>query len=388
VSRIGKGAENVAKRGNGEGSIYPVKDKNGRVVGYRGSYWVHTAEGPKRRYLSGKKREDVADKLARALSNRADGLIFDAGDLTVGKYLKRWLTDSVRGSVRPSTYESYRRQVERYVIAAVGRIKLMKLTHMHVQGLYRQMQDRGLSARTVQYTHAVLHRALKQAVRWTMVPRNVCEAVDVPQVRREEMRPLNAEQARRLLRAANGERLEAFYVLAVHTGMRPGELLGLRWEDVTLTNAGGTLRVNWTLSDGELTTPKTKGSRRRIKLSAGSIAALRAHRKRQLEEMMQRAGLWQDHGLVFPSSVGTPLSHRNLVRAFKALLKRAGLPSSIRLYDLRHTCATLLLSRNVHPKYVQELLGHASIAQTLDTYSHIIEGMDGGTTDAIEEALG
>jgi len=111
---------------------------------------------------------------------------------------------------------------------ALGRIKLTKLTHMHAQGLYRQTQDRGLSARTIQYTHAVLHRALKQTVRWSMVPRNVCEAVDVPQVRREEMRPLSAEQIRELLRAAIGERLEALYVLAVHTGMRPRELLGLR----------------------------------------------------------------------------------------------------------------------------------------------------------------
>jgi integrase len=376
------------KRGNGEGSIYPVKDKSGRVVGYRGSYWVHTADGPKRRYLSGKERKDVADKLAKGLAGRVDGLLFDAGDLTVDQYLKRWLADSVRGSVRRSTYESYRRQVERYVVPTIGSIKLTKLTHMHVQGLYRQMQDRGLSARTVQYTHAVLHRALKQAVRWSMVPRNVCEAVDVPQVRREEIRPLNAEQARRLLQTACGERLEAFYVVAVHMGMRPGELLGLRWQDVTLSDAGGTLQLNRALSDGELTTPKTKGSRRRIRLSAGSAKVLRTHRKRQLEEKMKKAGLWRDHGLVFPSTVGTPLSHRNVVRSFKALLKRAGLPSSVRLYDLRHTCATLLLSRNVHPKYVQELLGHASIALTLDTYSHIIEGMDGGTTDAIEEALG
>jgi integrase len=378
----------MAKRGNGEGSIYPVRDKDGKVKGYRAAYVVYTADGMKRRYLSGKKREDVADKLVRALAGRADGLVFDAGDLTVGEYLQRWLTNSVRGSVRPSTYESYRRQVERYVVPAIGRIKLMKLTHMHVQGLYLQMQDHGLSARTVQYTHAVMHRALKQAVRWSMIPRNVCEAVDVPQVRREEMRPLNTEQARRLLRTASSERLEAFYVLAVHTGMRPGELLGLRWEDVALSDTGGTLQVNRALSDGELATPKTKGSRRRIRLSAGSAKALRVHRKRQLEERMQKAGLWQDHDLVFPSSVGTPLSHRNVVRSFKAVLHRAGLPSSIRLYDLRHTCATLLLSRNVHPKYVQELLGHASIALTLDTYSHIIEGMDGGTTDAIDEALG
>ena len=273
------------------------------------------------------------------------------------------------------------------MVPAIGRVKLRKLTHMHVQGLYRQMQDRGLSPRTVQYTHAVMHRALKQAMRWSMVSRNVCDAVDVPQVRREEMQPMNAEQTRRLLRTASGERLEAFYVLAVHTGMRPGELLGLRWEDVALRDTGGTLQVNRALSDGELTTPKTKGSRRRIRLSTGGAKALKAHRERQIEEREKKVGLWKDHDLVFPSSVGTPLSHRNVVRSFKALLKRAGLPSSIRLYDLRHTCATLLLSRNVHPKYVQELLGHASIALTLDTYSHVIEGMDGGITDAIDQAL-
>ncbi len=131
------------KRGNGEGSIYPVRDKNGRVVGYRGSCWVQTVDGPKCRYLSGKKREDVADKLAKALSNRADGFVFDAGDLMVGEYLRRWLTDSVRGSVRHSTYHSYRRQVERYLVPAIGRVKLRKLTHMHIQGLYWQMQTVG-----------------------------------------------------------------------------------------------------------------------------------------------------------------------------------------------------------------------------------------------------
>jgi integrase len=252
--------------------------------------------------------------------------------------------------------------------------------------MYREMQDRGLAARTVQYTHAVLHRALKQARRWGIVGRNVAEDVDPPQVKREEIRPLNREQTRALLKAAEGNRLEALYIVAVHTGMRPGEILALRWDDVNFDF--GTLQLNRALSDGEFNAPKTARSRRRIKLTAGSVKALRAHRKRQLEERMQKAGLWKDHGLVFPSTVGTPLSHRNVVRSFKALLKRAGLPASTRLYDLRHTCATLLLSRNVHPKYVQELLGHASIALTLDTYSHVIPGMDGGTASAMEDALG
>jgi integrase len=274
------------------------------------------------------------------------------------------------------------------LVPAIGTVKLKTLSAMHVQGVYRSMLDRGLSSRTVQYTHAVLHRALKQAVRWGLVPRNVCEDVDRPRLRREEMHPLDHEQARCLLEAAQGDRLEVLYVLAVYTGMRPGELLGLKWVDVNLDGNDVSLRVNRALSDGKLTEPKRKRSRRRIDLSAGSIVALKVHRKRQLEERMQKAGLWKDHGLVFPSTVGTPLSHRNVVRSFKALLKRASLPASIRLYDLRHTCATLLLNSNVHPKYVQELLGQASIAQTLDTYSHVLKGMDGGIGDVMDEAFG
>jgi integrase len=163
-------------------------------------------------------------------------------------------------------------------------------------------------------------------------------------------------------------------------------MLALRWSDVDLE--AGTLRINRALSDGEFATPKTPRSRRKVELSSTARVALRTHRKRQLEERMQKAGLWKDHGLVFPSTVGTPLSHRNLVRSFKALLKRAGLPVGTRLYDLRHTCATLLLNGNVHPKYVQELLGHASISQTLDTYSHVLKGMDGGIGGAMDATLG
>ncbi|HZY65069.1 MAG TPA: site-specific integrase [Rubrobacteraceae bacterium] len=150
----------------------------------------------------------------------------------------------------------------------------------------------------------------------------------------------------------------------------------------------GTVQINRALSEGEIAAPKSLRSRRRIMLSPATVTALKSHRKRQLEERMSKAGLWKDHNLVFPSSVGTPKSQRNLNREFKATVRRAGLPEHFRLYDLRHTCATLLLSRNVHPKYVQELLGHASIALTLDTYSHVMPGMDGGTGGAIDEALG
>jgi integrase len=180
------------KRGNGEGSIYEHK-RNGKKVGYRGAYWVHTATGSKRRYVSGKTREEVRYKLTKAMADRDGGLVCDAGNLTVGEYMEKWLETSVKGSVRESTCASYCRQAKRYIIPTLGGMKLKKLSAMHVQGMYRSMLERNLSSRTVQYTHAVLHRALKQAVRWGLLPRNVCEAVDRPRLRREEMHPLNRE---------------------------------------------------------------------------------------------------------------------------------------------------------------------------------------------------
>src|SRR5215212_5236834 len=277
----------MGKRANGEGSITYHK----KWELYMARYTMVTPTGPKRKTIYGKVREEVAAKLADALADRNKGLVFDADNLTVGEYLDRWLRDSVQGSVRASTYKSYGQQVRRYLKPSLGRMKLRKLSPMHVQGLYREMQDRGLSARTVQYTHAVLHRALEQARRWGVVDRNVAEDVDTPQVKREEIRPLNRDQTRALLKTAEGHRLEALYIVAVHTGMRPGEVLALKWDDVDLDC--GTLQLNRALSDGEFTAPKTARSRRRIMLTAASVKALRAHRKRQLEERIRRAGLWQ-----------------------------------------------------------------------------------------------
>jgi integrase len=160
--------------------------------------------------------------------------------------------------------------------------------------------------------------------------------------------------------------------------------LGLKWEDVDLE--AGTLQVRRTLSNGEFTPPKTAKSRRSVNLTPTAVEALKRHSKRQAQEMMRADTLYRDQGLVFASLVGTPLSRRNLTRSFKALLKRAGLPHNVRFHDLRHTCATLLLSQNTHPKFVQELLGHATIAITLDTYSHIMPGMADHTT-VMEDAL-
>jgi integrase len=364
-----------------------TKRKDGR---YMARYTVETPNGPKRKTIYGMEYKGVEKKLAAAMGDAARGLIFDAGNVTTGEYLKRWLEDSVRDTVRESTYNSYGRVVNGQLVLRIGRIKLSRLRPDHIRGLYRDMLDAGLATRTVRYAHTLLKRALTQAVMDGLVPRNSAGVVKPPQLKREEIRPLSADQVRALFRSAEraDDRLRALYTVAVHTGMRPGELLALRWDDVDLDAAFPTLQINRALSEGKVTRPKSQRSRRRIALSSATVAALKSHRKRQLEEKLRRGGLWQENGLVFPSAVGTPKGQRNLNREFKAAAQLAGLPETVRLYDLRHTCATLLLSRNVHPKYVQELLGHASIALTLDTYSHVLPGMDSGIGGALEEALG
>ena len=198
--------------------------------------------------------------------------------------------------------------------------------------------------------------------------------------------PLDCEQARTLLEAARGDWLEALYALAVTAGLRQGELLGLRWEDVDLQN--GTLQVRRALTttkDGpKFTAPKTPKSRRSITLTAGAVDAPQWHHNRQYKESAELEGLWQDYGLVFATRMGTPINRKRLHDCFKALLKSAKLPN-IRFHDLRHTCATLLLSQNVNPKIVFEMLGHATIAITLDTYSHLLPSMSGHAAAAKEQ---
>jgi integrase len=374
----------MGRRGNGEGTI--TRRKDGR---WEAKYTVYTAEGPKRRALYGKTRKVAADKLARALADRTSGHTFDTENMTVGEYLDRWLNDSDKGSVRTSTYERHEQIVRLHLKPALGRLKLSKLTPAHVQGLYRDKLDSGLSPATVQKIHTVLHKALTQALKWNMIPRNAADAVKAPRPVPEEMHPLSPDEARNLIEAARGDKLEAPYILAVHTGMRQGELLGLKWEDVDLNE--GVIHIRRTVgrSGGRISLgePKTKGSRRPVHLTGAAVEALKAYLERQLEDIERLGDLYRDHGLVFTSEVGTLINPSNLRRrSFAPLLQRAGLPR-IRFHDLRHTCATPLLSRNVHPKYVQELLGHATVAITLDTYSHVIRGMGDHTARAMEDVF-
>jgi integrase len=376
----------MGKRGNGEGSI--GRRKSG---GWYAQYTVYTSEGRKRRTLYGKTRQEVATKLSKALADREGGLTFDAGSLTVGEYMTRWLSHSVRDTVSQKTYERYESIVRVHLSPALGRIRLKALTSDHVRGLYREKLNSGLAPRTVLHIHRTLSKALKQATDDGLIPRNAAASVKPPQARREEMQPLSRNQVGMFLDTVKGDRMEALYVLAVTSGLRQGELLALKWEDVDLEGANPTLEVRRSLSETRgrrsFVTPKSSRGRH-LRLSKRAASALRVHRKRQLEERVLKAGFWEDHGLIFPSEVGTPMSGRNLYRAFKIRVKRAALPQTLRFHDLRHTCATLLLRQGINPKFVQELLGHADISLTLNTYSHVLPDMGDAAAGGMDAALG
>jgi integrase len=379
------------RRGNNEGSISRRKD--GR---WMGRYTVHTADGPKQRAVYGKTRAEVSQKLTKAMADRDSGLTFDAGNLKLGEYLDRWLSECVKGTVRESTFERYEYAIRPHIKPALGRIKLKSLTSAHVRAFYRLKLDGaegspGLAPATVHKLHGVLHKALDQAVADGLILRNATDAVKIPRIDREEINPLTADEVGILLEAAREDRLEALYVVAVHTGLRQGELLALKWDDLDLE--GETLRVRRTLtySGGKhfLSEPKTKKSRRTVRLTPSAVAALRGHLERQMEEIDRLGSLYQPGGLVFSSTTGSIINPSNLRnRSFARLLQRAGLSGrGVRFHDLRHTCATLLLSRNVNPKIVSEMLGHATIAITLDTYSHVLPEMQEKAAKAMEEAL-
>jgi integrase len=371
------------ERGNGSGTVYPRKNKEGKVIGYRGSYF---APDGKRRYVSAKKKGDAERALRQAMTDADRGLVFEAGTLNLEDYLTRWLEDSVKDTVRRSTFAQYQSVVNCHIIPALGRLQLKALTPAHARSLYREKLESELSPRTVQYIHVTLHKALKQAVMDGLLPRNVADAVKAPQVHKKEVKPMSPTEVAALLSAASGDRLEALYVTAVHTGLRRGEILGLKWTDVDLD--AGTLSVQRLLDkDGTFNPPKRKSSRRTVKLTTQAAESLKAHRARQNEERLRLGSLWEDGDLMFPNQVGKPMNADNLYhRGFKPLLQKAGL-SGFTFHSLRHTCATLLVSKNVNPKIISEMLGHATIAQTMDTYSHVMPGMGDVAATALEEAL-
>jgi integrase len=366
---------------------------------YMARYTVHTADGPKRKTIYGRKYSEVEKKLAEARGDAARGIVFDAKGQTVGEFLERWLEDVVRLNKAHRTYSTNSQQVRSHLIPALGRIKLELLRKAHIDALYADLlrpkpQGRGLAPSSARRVHAVLHAALEEAVRGDLIPRNPATHANKPKVRQEETDPLDAEQAGRLLDAAKGDRYEAVYVLCIMAGLRQGEALGLKWSDIDLD--GGTLRVNRQLQrvrrDGEksgtlvFSEPKN-ASRRTVGLPQRAVSDLRSHRKRQLEEKLRAGADWRESGLVFTNLMGGPVEAQNVVnRHFKPLLVRAGIPP-IRFHDLRHSCLSLLAQRGEPIRDLQALAGHATAAFTLQRYTHHYEASARRTADAMDHIV-
>ena len=369
----------MAKKANGEGTI--VRRQDGR--------WMAgiVADGT-RTFLYGRTQAEVRLKLSAAVKARDDGLSLSAGRQKLKAFIAAWLVGA-EGSVRPSTLDKYRRDLEHHVLPRLGHIQLASLGPQHLQHCYSQLISSGLSPASVRHVHAALHRALHQAVRWGIISRNVADLVVLPQARRTNWHVLTASEVRRLLAEAAGDRLEAVYALACTAGMRRGEVLALRWRDVDLDRS--VLSVTGSLQRGveglTISEPKTVRSRRLVALSGIAVEALRRRHSRQVGERLLAGSIWRESDLVFTSAVGGPVEPGNMLRrSFWPLLAQAGLPH-VRFHDLRHTAATQMLSRGVHPKVASELLGHATVGITLDLYSHVSESMQREAAQAMDEVL-
>jgi integrase len=358
----------MAKRGYGEGSIY--QKPNGR--------WAAQLRlpGGARKTFYGASKSDVREKLKEAQRAAHEGVLVPAPNMTVREYLEGWLERVVASSVRPKTYEAARLNVRR-IVRVIGGLKLQGLSPASVQSAYGALLREGLSKRSVEQSHEVLHRALRQAVQWGLTGRNPADAVSVPRPGRHEMKTLSEEEVRRLFEAAKGDRWQCLWVLLATTGLRIGEALGLRWDDVDLERGRLEVRRALQRQTGRglvFVEPKSARSRRGVHLAPAVVTRLREHHARQAEERRFAGENWTDQGLVFTTLRGGPVEHSTVTYAFGRALSNAGL-ERIRIHDLRHTAATLLLKRQVHPKVVQELLGHSSISLTLDTYSHVVPSL-------------
>lgn len=367
-----------------KGSIFKDVAKDG-IVSWRVRVdMVDPATGkrrqPQRTY---KTRREAETGLAHWLVEIERGTAVLPASTTVGEYLRYWLDSSAQHRVAASTLESYEQKVRLYVMPTLGAVPLQKLTPTQLQALYSNLlkgdkarKRAAVSPRTVRYVHAILHRALKEAMGLGLVARNVTDSVAPPKAVRPPIKCWDAAQAKRFLEVAADDGYSPLWLIALFTGMRRGELLALRWSDVDLT--AGVVHVCQSASTvkrgDRFTPPKTASGRRTIDLEAPCVQALREHRARQNERRLALGDMWQDFDLVFASEIGTVIDGNNVYHRFVRLVGKAGVPR-IPFHGLRHTHATLMMKKLVHPKVVSALLGHSDITLTLQTYSHVLPQM-------------
>lgn len=367
----------IRKRGKSfEAVVYLGKDPQTGKKRYKSCTWLT--------------RREAEAQLHHLIAQAQAGTGVPPSRLRFGDYLEQWLRDYATSALRPATLRSYTNIVRHHFVPTLGHLPLARLSPQAIQGFLGDRLQKGLSPTTVLYHYRVLHESLRHAMKWGLLPRNPADHVDPPRRRRLEMRVWDEEQVRLFL--AEAKRSSRHYVLflaAILTGMRQGELLGLRWQDVDFTF--GTFSIQqafyrlgkWMLFDK----PKTAKARRRIYAPEVLLNELGRLRECQREERALLGPEYEDHDLVFCQPNGKPLHAHNVVeRDFKRLIRRTDLPR-IRFHDLRHCHATLLLKQGEHPKVVQERLGHSTAAFTLDVYSHVLPGMQEGAARRLASRL-
>ncbi len=344
--------------------------------------------------LRGTKKEAQAE-LTRLLNEINTGEYIEPSRMLVSEYLKRWLKDYAEPSVSPKTNERYAQIIRDNINPTLGNYHLSKLKPLHIQSFYtdcltsgRKDGKGGLAAQTVLHFHRLLHRALSQAVKWQLLARNPVDAVEPPRPERTEMNAINEASTAQLLDKLTGSVLFSPVLFAVTTGLRRGELLALRWKDVNLDE--GRITVNQSLEQTKaglrFKSPKTERSRRQVPLPSVTVDLLKDHKRNQNEERLRLGPIYQNNDLVFPRPDGSAMPPDSFSTNFAAFIRRSGL-KHIRFHDLRHSHATQLLLQGVHPKIVSERLGHSNIGITLDTYSHVLPGMQEDAVLKIDASL-
>ncbi len=316
------------------------------------------------------------------------GLTAAGAKATLRAFLIEWL-ESIKTSLRPKTWGQYGQVIRQHILPELGKTKLKDLRPDQIQSFYNRKLKAGTSPSTVRIIHAVLHKALGDALRWGLMSRNPVSVVLKPKVSRREMQVLSADQVQQFLICTSGVRNEALYHLAISTGLRQGEILGLKWSDLDWEAASLQIQRQVQRAPGEglkLVEPKSAAGRRLIVLGPSTLEKLLKHSKKQRSDRILVGEQWQENDLIFPSTVGTPMDQKRLHTNFKKLLRKAELPE-IRFHDLRHTAATLMLQQGIHPKVVQERLGHSQISVTLDTYSHVLPAMQKEAALKIDELI-
>lgn len=369
------------RRGNHEGNI--TQRSNGK---WRAQININS----ERFSFTGNTRKEAQDWL-REMGNQMDkGMRAKEAKMPFSEFLENWLK-SKKPVVTAHTWRTYCQLVRDYIGPTLGEIKLRDLSPNQIQHFYNECVDAGIGLRTVQKTHTVLHASLNFAMKAGMIGRNPAKATQPPKPKQKEMRFLNAEQAKQLLETAKKTHDPNFalYHLALVTGMREGELLSLKWENVDLVLGILNVKHNLVRRPGgglQLKSPKTKASIRSIKLGQETISVLAEQMKRLEQAQEASNGLWQNTGHVFTSSVGTPIDPSNLLKQFRQLLRKAGLPK-IRFHDLRHTAASLMLNNGVDVLVASQRLGHAKPSITLDVYGHLMPATQSHAAEMLDQLV-